>query len=72
VECGRQHQLSANPSLRALKSIKGVRHELARLYLELKWGLIEPQIAASWRTVTGNEKVTQVWSGPHGPDSRVL
>ncbi len=33
------------PSLRSLKTIRGVRHELTRLYLELKLGLIEPQIA---------------------------
>jgi hypothetical protein len=33
------------PSLRSLKTIVGARHELARLYHELKKGLIEPQVA---------------------------
>jgi hypothetical protein len=33
------------PSLRALKTIAGARHELARLYFELKKGLIDPMIA---------------------------
>jgi hypothetical protein len=33
------------PSLRGLKSIAGARHELARLYLEVKNGLIEPVVA---------------------------
>jgi hypothetical protein len=33
------------PSLRALKSIVGARHELARVYIELKRDLLEPQVA---------------------------
>ncbi len=33
------------PSLRALKSVRGARHELARLYYETKRGLIDPQLA---------------------------
>jgi hypothetical protein len=33
------------PALRALKTVVGARHELARLYFETKKGLIEPQVA---------------------------
>jgi hypothetical protein len=41
------------PALRALKTVVGARHELARLYFETKKGLIEPQIAGRLANMLG-------------------